>query len=137
VGAAWSKRERKWLAELLDSVTQDAALLKWALRAHISGDLLRKARAPFARWLQVRLPGAARRSLAARPCGHRRQPALIWPLLRGFVSERYQGETTVHEEVSRTADMTQPHLWFPAARELQRRITFHAGPTNSGKVRSH
>lgn len=31
-------------------------------------------------------------------------------------------------------DMTHPHEWFPAARELRRSIVLHVGPTNSGKT---
>jgi ATP-dependent RNA helicase SUPV3L1/SUV3 len=31
-------------------------------------------------------------------------------------------------------DLSQPHLWYPAARLLKRKIVFHNGPTNSGKT---
>ncbi len=31
-------------------------------------------------------------------------------------------------------DMSSPHEWYPVARSLQRRIIYHAGPTNSGKT---
>ena len=30
--------------------------------------------------------------------------------------------------------LTSPHLWFPAARSLRRRIVAHVGPPNSGKT---
>ena len=33
-----------------------------------------------------------------------------------------------------TVDMRQSHKWYPMARSLQRRIIYHAGPTNSGKT---
>ncbi|CAI4225470.1 unnamed protein product [Auanema sp. JU1783] len=32
------------------------------------------------------------------------------------------------------SDLTQPHNWYPEARTIQRKIIFHAGPTNSGKT---
>jgi hypothetical protein len=32
------------------------------------------------------------------------------------------------------ADLRQPHLWYPAARAMKRRLIYHAGPTNSGKT---
>ena len=32
------------------------------------------------------------------------------------------------------SDLTQPHNWYPDARTVQRKIIFHAGPTNSGKT---
>ncbi len=34
----------------------------------------------------------------------------------------------------KTVDLTKPHQWYPMARALQRRIIYHAGPTNSGKT---
>ena len=33
-----------------------------------------------------------------------------------------------------TVDMRKSHKWYPMARSLQRRIIYHAGPTNSGKT---
>ena len=33
-----------------------------------------------------------------------------------------------------SVDMLKPHLWFPAAREMRRKIFLHVGPTNSGKT---
>jgi ATP-dependent RNA helicase SUPV3L1/SUV3 len=40
----------------------------------------------------------------------------------------------VHRELVKTADLTNPHLWYPMARAIKRRIIYHAGPTNSGKT---
>ena len=31
-------------------------------------------------------------------------------------------------------DLRKPHLWYPVARALQRRLVYHMGPTNSGKT---
>ena len=31
-------------------------------------------------------------------------------------------------------DLRKPHLWYPVARSLQRRLVYHMGPTNSGKT---
>ena len=31
-------------------------------------------------------------------------------------------------------DLTNPPNWYPEARALNRKIIFHAGPTNSGKT---
>jgi ATP-dependent RNA helicase SUPV3L1/SUV3 len=31
-------------------------------------------------------------------------------------------------------DLREPHLWFPVARDMKRKIVIHAGPTNSGKT---
>ena len=37
-------------------------------------------------------------------------------------------------DLVKTVDLTKPHQWYPMARALQRRIIYHAGPTNSGKT---
>ena len=31
-------------------------------------------------------------------------------------------------------DLRKPHLWYPMARALKRRLIYHMGPTNSGKT---
>ena len=31
-------------------------------------------------------------------------------------------------------DLRKPHLWYPVARALQRRLVYHKGPTHSGKT---
>uniref|UniRef100_A0A914HUC4 RNA helicase n=1 Tax=Globodera rostochiensis TaxID=31243 RepID=A0A914HUC4_GLORO len=38
------------------------------------------------------------------------------------------------KELKAISDLTQPHNWYPLAREIRRKIVFHAGPTNSGKT---
>jgi ATP-dependent RNA helicase SUPV3L1/SUV3 len=37
-------------------------------------------------------------------------------------------------KLKQVTDLREPHLWFPMARTLKRRIIYHAGPTNSGKT---
>ena len=38
------------------------------------------------------------------------------------------------QDIQQMADLRLPHLWYPAARALDRKIVYHAGPTNSGKT---
>lgn len=38
------------------------------------------------------------------------------------------------DELKMISDLTEPSNWYPEARQLQRRVIFHAGPTNSGKT---
>uniref|UniRef100_A0A915Q7P2 RNA helicase n=1 Tax=Setaria digitata TaxID=48799 RepID=A0A915Q7P2_9BILA len=38
------------------------------------------------------------------------------------------------KELKTLSDLTKPHNWYPKAREIFRKIHFHAGPTNSGKT---
>lgn len=37
-------------------------------------------------------------------------------------------------ELKTLSDLSEPHNWYPKAREVLRKIVFHAGPTNSGKT---
>lgn len=41
---------------------------------------------------------------------------------------------TSRRSLVKTADLTNPHLWYPMARAIKRRVIYHAGPTNSGKT---
>eukprot|EP00741_Cyanophora_paradoxa_P014710 tig00020816_g14188.t1 len=73
---------------------------------------------------------------AARPEGT--QPArLSPPIAARSVALAARGAAVEAFRVLReAADLRQPHTWYPAARELRRRIIYHAGPTNSGKTRA-
>ena len=42
-----------------------------------------------------------------------------------------------HDDVSeKLANLCDPHLWYPLARQMKRKIILHVGPTNSGKTHS-
>ncbi|CAL1261875.1 unnamed protein product [Larinioides sclopetarius] len=38
------------------------------------------------------------------------------------------------EELKKISDLRQPSSWYPNARTINRKLIFHAGPTNSGKT---
>lgn len=38
------------------------------------------------------------------------------------------------DELKKISDLRLPHNWYQEARNIQRKIIFHAGPTNSGKT---
>ncbi|GBM01033.1 ATP-dependent RNA helicase SUV3, mitochondrial [Araneus ventricosus] len=38
------------------------------------------------------------------------------------------------EELKKISDLRQPSNWYPNARTINRKLVFHAGPTNSGKT---
>lgn len=38
------------------------------------------------------------------------------------------------EDLKKISDLTEPAHWYPNARNLKRKIIYHAGPTNSGKT---
>lgn len=40
------------------------------------------------------------------------------------------------DDLKKISDLTEPAYWYTAAREMKRKIIYHAGPTNSGKTYS-
>lgn len=38
------------------------------------------------------------------------------------------------DELKQVSDLTEPAYWYVEAREIKRKIIYHAGPTNSGKT---
>ena len=79
---------------------------------------------------------AAAAALASLPLGPASDAALF-PLFADHVLSRYARRIKTYRDVVLSLDMTSPHLWFPAARALApRKVTYHAGPTNSGKTHS-
>jgi hypothetical protein len=48
--------------------------------------------------------------------------------------DNIQHEIRPKQVDDRKIDISSPHLWYPAAREMKRKIVCHVGPTNSGSV---
>lgn len=42
----------------------------------------------------------------------------------------------VNKALATATDMSVPHTWYPVTRIMKRKIIYHGGPTNSGKVSS-
>lgn len=59
---------------------------------------------------------------------------LLFPYFAEFVLHTYPEDIASYRTLVQTVDLTKPHLWYPMARSLRRRIIYHAGPTNSGKT---
>lgn len=50
------------------------------------------------------------------------------------ISSSTNNDTRYFDLLNQFTDLRFPHLWYPRARALRRRITLHVGPTNSGKT---
>ncbi len=69
---------------------------------------------------------------------------ILFYILKGHVTDifpyflRHAREMFPHltcmEDLKKISDLRDPANWYPDARAIQRKIVFHAGPTNSGKV---
>lgn len=94
------------------------------------------------------LPLDSSHSLTRNPqqCGHRglhhkivswSGPSLVpllGPIFASYVRDQYGDRIDRYRALVELADMRSPQKWFPFARALERKIVFHAGPTNSGKT---
>ena len=38
------------------------------------------------------------------------------------------------DDLKKLSDLTEPTFWYTKAREMKRKIVYHAGPTNSGNI---
>lgn len=53
-----------------------------------------------------------------------------------FLEETHPEQLEISFALCDLTDMRKPHLWFPKARSMHRKIIYHYGPTNSGKTMS-
>ncbi|GAB2264380.1 hypothetical protein Droror1_Dr00027794 [Drosera rotundifolia] len=58
----------------------------------------------------------------------------LFPVFIEFCLEEFPDEIKRLRDMIASADLTNPHTWFPFARAMKRKIVYHCGPTNSGKT---
>lgn len=58
----------------------------------------------------------------------------IFPYFLRHAKEMFP-HLTCMDDLKKISDLRDPANWYPDARAIPRKIIFHAGPTNSGKVR--
>jgi ATP-dependent RNA helicase SUPV3L1/SUV3 len=56
------------------------------------------------------------------------------PLVVLTAEVHFNPQLHIMRERRHSADLRQPHTWYPLARSMKRKLIFHAGPTNSGKT---
>lgn len=59
---------------------------------------------------------------------------VLFPVFLQVAQKRVPDSIAQQQSVSMSVDMRLPHEFYPEARQLRRRIIYHAGPTNSGKT---
>jgi len=58
----------------------------------------------------------------------------LLPLFLHYTFGRFQSDVITYKHFSESADLRQPHAWYPLTRMIKRTIVYHSGPTNSGKT---
>ena len=120
------------IAYLLRSFRRSPAMRERALASHINDELFTTSIYAFSKLLQVALSPEAAEALGALPnaAAHK----VLFPTFLEFTTEHYGELMESHKAMVTSLDLRNPHTWFPVARSLQRKIIYHAGPTNSGKT---
>ena len=57
----------------------------------------------------------------------------LYPFFLAHTQELYP-HLSCMDDLKKISDLTEPSYWYVEARELKRKIIYHAGPTNSGKT---
>ncbi|KAL4457773.1 hypothetical protein ABPG75_012638 [Micractinium tetrahymenae] len=125
--------ERARFDALLRNFQLSGSVKDQALALYVNSKLYAEAVPQFQEFLLAAMDGELRAGLLQLQPGEASQEALF-PYFAQFVLERYMEDIKAYRDVVKTVDLRKPHLWFPVARALQRRIIYHAGPTNSGKT---
>lgn len=58
----------------------------------------------------------------------------LFPHFLRLLKSRFADEIEGQKQMVLTTDFRLPHEFFPEARQMRRRVVYHAGPTNSGKT---
>uniref|UniRef100_A0A7S1KW45 RNA helicase n=1 Tax=Percolomonas cosmopolitus TaxID=63605 RepID=A0A7S1KW45_9EUKA len=64
----------------------------------------------------------------------RKPKELLFKLYRDFIEVHYTDDMSNRARFEALAYMSEPHTWYPQARNMPRKIIMHVGPTNSGKT---
>lgn len=118
---------------LMRSFESSADVKDQALALYVNAKLYAEATKAFRQFLLAGMDAGLRDALLALHPDPGSQEALF-PYFAQFALDRYTKDIRAYREVVKTVDMRQPHQWFPVARSLERRVIYHAGPTNSGKT---
>lgn len=89
--------------------------------------LFAKGRRQFRKHLRTTASGAMLQQLRA-------DPAAFEQAFLEYVSSRHARRLQELKELVSVSDLRSPEIHYTLARAMQRRIVFHAGPTNSGKT---
>lgn len=56
------------------------------------------------------------------------------PVLAKYLEDKYPKQVHAHHRILKVVDLSRPEDWYPLARNIQRKVILHIGPTNSGKT---
>lgn len=101
-----------------------------SLRHYISLDLFEKASRDF---VETTLQGNGPQ-LLLQSLGEGGAEDCVLDAFLEYTKLHYTYEIQEYERIVNCRDLSKPHMWFPVARAVKRKVIYHAGPTNSGKT---
>jgi len=117
----------------LRSFRRNAAMRALALKdAHINDEIFATSLNELSKLLQSSLSPEATAALESLETATAHE--ILLKLLKDYAQEHHFEAIESHKALVTSLDLRHPHKWFPIARSLQRKIIYHAGPTNSGKT---
>eukprot|EP00803_Ostreobium_quekettii_P007030 evm.model.scf_827.5 EVM.evm.TU.scf_827.5 scf_827:49902-60555(+) len=123
-----------FISHLLKSFQYSGRAADKALQLYVNAELWPQAASRFRRFLLRSMTPELKTILV----GHRDYTPATEDLLLTYFSQyvhlEYTDEIRAYKAIVESGDMRRPHDWYPISRALQRRIIYHAGPTNSGKT---
>ncbi|KRZ08097.1 ATP-dependent RNA helicase SUPV3L1, mitochondrial [Trichinella zimbabwensis] len=122
------------LASVLSKFARRPAVRKLGAEHGLTGKFLLQALASFRRYCQESavLP-VDLHIMLADILQNSRHVDDLFPLFLRHARQVFPHLECI-EELKNISDLRLPQNWYPEARSIQRRVIFHAGPTNSGKT---
>jgi ATP-dependent RNA helicase SUPV3L1/SUV3 len=121
------------ISYFLRSFRRNAAMRAQALKdAHINDELFTISYFELSKLLQTVLSPEA--ATAFESLDTTAAHAILLKMLISHAEKHHSNAIESHKTLVTSLDLRHPHTWFPMARCLQRKIIYHAGPTNSGKT---
>lgn len=128
-----TKSEMEQLTEILRWFAKTGWARDQALALYINASFFPTAVSKFGKFFV----GKCRRDvldylMKLGPC--KESDRFLFPIFMEFCLKEFPDEIKRFRTMVQSADLTKPHIWFPFARAMKRKIIYHCGPTNSGKT---
>ena len=130
------KTTKEQLNEALLAFQRSGWAADQAIAIYVNAQLFPKATGKFRKFLLRHADASLARAIASchDPKDARALERAIFPLFARYAVAEYASDIASYRALVQRADLRKPHGWYDEARRLDRRIVYHAGPTNSGKT---
>ncbi|BDA46196.1 ATP-dependent RNA helicase SUPV3L1, mitochondrial [Coccomyxa sp. Obi] len=120
------------IAAHLVAFSKSAKMRDSARALYINNQLFPTAAAEFSKWFGRGMSAELKDTLMEVEPGQAEDA--LFGLFAAFALTTFSEQIKKYSEAIKMLDLRKPHLWYPMARALQRRLVYHMGPTNSGKT---